>query len=161
MCGVEDPNGVCVLWESSTPYLYMLEVGLAGDILGNHAQPALHGIDEPLERGGVERGWGRCRRTLGCHVRPHLALVGSWLGLDGSHAGAPAKCRWAFPFIPFAHLCFTHSILCLLFCFPLVFEYESCKTYFSNTSGTRSIVKAYPSKDYLFLPFWTLFCGRI
>jgi len=131
---------------STTPYLYMLEVGLAGDKLGNHAEPPLHGINEPPERGGARWCWGRCRRTLGCHVRPHLALVGSWLGLDGSHAGAPAKCRWAFPFIPFAHLCFTHSILCLLFCFPLVFEYESCKTYFFQYKWNYVKVKAYVYK---------------
>jgi hypothetical protein len=32
---------------------------------------------------------------------------------------------------------------------------------FSNTSGIMSIVKAYISKDCLFLLFWTLFGGRI
>jgi hypothetical protein len=32
---------------------------------------------------------------------------------------------------------------------------------FSNTSGTRSIVKAYVSKACLFLLFWTIIGGRI
>ena len=73
---------------STTPYLYMLEVGLARDKLGNHAEPPLHGINELPEQGGAERAWGRCGRTLGQPIHHHLALVGSWLGLDGSHAGA-------------------------------------------------------------------------
>jgi hypothetical protein len=32
---------------------------------------------------------------------------------------------------------------------------------FSNTNGTRSIVKAYESKDYLFLLFWIVIGGQI
>ena len=74
----------CVLEWSTTPYLYMLEVGLVGDKLGNHAEPPLHGINEPPERGGARR----CGRTLGRPVRHRLALVGSWLGLGGSHVSA-------------------------------------------------------------------------
>ena len=75
--------------------------------------------------------------------------------------GPSLACRWALPFILFAHFCFTLSVLRLLLGFPLVFKYLSCKTFFSNTSETRSIVKAYMSKDCLFLPFWTLFGGQI
>ena len=39
------------------------------------------------EQGGAERSWGWCARTLGRPSRHHLALVGCWLGLDGSYAG--------------------------------------------------------------------------
>ena len=52
------------------PYLYMLEVGLAGDKLGNHAKPPLHGINEPPKRGGLERQW------WGCGCTPSVAALG-------------------------------------------------------------------------------------
>jgi hypothetical protein len=73
--------------------LYMLEVGLAGDKIAKHPNRPLHAAMQPLERGGAERAWGgaahpRCSRSLGWPVCHRLALVGSWLGLDGSHIGA-------------------------------------------------------------------------
>ena len=37
-------NGVCLCGRAPPLYLYILEVGLVGDKLGNHAQPPLHGI---------------------------------------------------------------------------------------------------------------------
>jgi hypothetical protein len=53
---------------------------------------------------------------------------------------------------------FLNCAFCLVFHFYSNMSYKTC---FSNTSGTRSIVKAYVPKDCLFLLFWTLFGGRI
>ena len=79
---------------------------------------------------------------------PHRCLAQIWL-LDGLLLGS------------FALFCFTLSDLCLLFYFPVVFDMSLAKQVLSNTSGTRLIVKAYVSKDCLFLPFWTLIGYRI
>ena len=81
--------------------------------------------------------------------------------LSTSVLGLELVCRWAFPFIPFAHFYFTLYALRLLPGFPLVFEYESCKTYFFQYKWNYVKVKAYVSKDCLFLLFWTLFGSRI
>ena len=52
-------------------------------------------------------------------------------------------------------------VLRLLLIFHLYSNSCPTKHDFSNTSVTRSIVKAYVSKDYLFLLFWTLIGGQI
>ena len=66
-------------------------------------QPPPRALIAPLEQGGAERSWGQCGRTLGQPSRQRLALVGCWLGQDGSHAGVLAKV-WSFGWA------------CLLFC---------------------------------------------
>jgi hypothetical protein len=50
-------------------------------------QPPPRALNAPPEEGGAGRSWGRCAHTLGQPARHHLALVGYWLGLDGSLAG--------------------------------------------------------------------------
>ena len=52
-------------------------------------------------------------------------------------------------------------VLSLLHIFHLYSNTCPTKHVSPNTSGTKSIVKSYVSKDCLFLPFWTLISGRI
>ena len=74
--------------------------------------------------------------------------------------GPVLMCRWAFPFISFAHFSFTPFELRLLLGFPLVFKCSPTKHVSSNTSATRLIVNAYVLKVCLFLPFWILISSR-
>ena len=56
-------------------------------------------------------------------------MVGSWVGLGPSHVGARPRfivgVGLYFDLLRFSALCF--PVLRLLFCFPLVFEYEAYK----------------------------------
>jgi hypothetical protein len=80
-------NGMRVEW---TPplFLYLQEVGLGAGKLGNLPNLLLRALIAPPEKCGTERSWGRCGHTLGWLIRHCLALVGSWLGLDGPYVDA-------------------------------------------------------------------------
>jgi hypothetical protein len=101
---------------------------------------------------GSIRGTGDGRFLGGPRPFPHrcLAQILRWSGL-------------ASPSMVFGCMNLLYALHDCAFC--LVFHLYSnvCPTnhVFSNTSGTRSIVKAYVSKDCLFLPFWTLIGGQI
>jgi hypothetical protein len=60
---------------------------------------------------------------------------------------------WAFAWFLVVESAFCFLVLCLLLIFHLYSNTYPAKHDFSNTSGTRSIVKAYMSKDCLFLLF--------
>ena len=66
-------------------------VGLLRYFRTHCMQPPPGALIVPHEQGGVERSWGQCGHTLGQPSHHRLALVGCWLGLDGSHAGVLAK----------------------------------------------------------------------
>jgi len=68
---------------------------------------------------------------------------------------------WAFAWFLVVESALRFLILRLLLIFHLYLNTCPAKHDFSNTSGTRSIVKTYVSKYCLFLPFWTLFGGQI
>ena len=79
---------VCVEWGPLHLYLYMLDVGLVGDKLGNHAELPLHSTMQPPEMSGPERRWlgyGRTPRVAAPGLAP---LVGFWVGLGRVYAGA-------------------------------------------------------------------------
>jgi hypothetical protein len=61
---------------------------------------------------------------------------------------------WAFAWFLVVESALHFLVLCLLFIFHLYSNTCSVKHNFSKTSVTRSIVKAYMSKDCLFLLFW-------
>ena len=121
--------GVCK-WGPLHLYLYMLGVGLARDKLGNHVEPPLHGINEPPEKSGAERRWGRCGRTpLPAPSRHRLRLVGLLVGLERSHGGVlPKFVGWMGRLlIPCHRICF---MLCLKAHFDynsIVSKYKCCK----------------------------------
>ena len=69
---------------------------------------------------------------LGSSAGHHLALVGFWLGLGCILGGIlPSLDVWmGLCLSPWCRIHITLSRLRILVCFPLVFEYESCKTCF-------------------------------
>jgi hypothetical protein len=100
--------------------------------------------------------------TLAGAARHRLAPVGCWLGLDVCHDGIlPSLDVWMglssyFP-LHTSRIRFLLCAFCLiLFVFHLISKMCPAKHVFSNTSGTRSIAKAYVSKVCLFLLFWTI-----
>jgi hypothetical protein len=54
-------------------------------------QPPPPALNAPPEQGGAERSCGWCACTMGQPTRHRFALVGFWLGLDGSQAGVLAQ----------------------------------------------------------------------
>ena len=72
--------------------LYRLGGGWFACILGKHHMqlPPL-ALNTLPEQGGTGRSLEQCAHTLGLPNRYRLALVGCWLGLDGSHAGVLAQ----------------------------------------------------------------------
>jgi hypothetical protein len=56
-------------------------------------QPPSIALNALLEQGGTGQSWGWCARTMGQPSHHCLALVGCWLGLNGSHAGVLAQFR--------------------------------------------------------------------
>jgi hypothetical protein len=105
--------------------LYMLEVGLAGDKIGNHPNRPLHAAMQPPERGGAERAWGWCNAPK---VRPLLGLARLPPPCSGRLLAGP---RWLphrclaqvccvgmlSPFIPLCIFALCFSELRLLMCF--------------------------------------------
>jgi hypothetical protein len=80
-------NVVCLEWGPQHLYLYMFEVGLAEDKLGNYAELPMHGINELLEERWAEAHPG-CGRTLPSQYCHSLRLVGLLVDLEHSHGGA-------------------------------------------------------------------------
>jgi hypothetical protein len=121
-------------------------------------RPPLALMKLPVQRGPKRRRRG-CGHSLAGPARHHLALVGYWLGLDACHGGIlPSLDVWMglssyFPLCT-SGIRFLLCAFCLiLFVFHLIPKMCLAKHVFSNTSGTRSIVKAYVSKVCLFLLF--------
>jgi hypothetical protein len=85
-------NVVCFEWGPLHLYLYMFEVCLAGDKLGNYVKPPLQGINEALEERWAEPLWWRCGRTLPGLSLHRLCLVGLLVDLERSHGGAWPRC---------------------------------------------------------------------
>ena len=96
------------------------------------------------------------RPHLGGPPRQCLRAVGCLLGLD-CFLGGGARPRLCMKVGSFAWLFVVESalrflVLCLLLIFHLYSNTCPAKRVSPNTSGTRLVVKAYVSKDYLFLP---------
>ena len=110
-------------------------------------------------RGG-DRG---CARTLVGLPHYCLRVVGSWVGLDHCHIGAQPKfcVGVGLCLVLWYRICIMLSLLCILIIFHLYSNICLAKHVFCNTSRTMSIVKAYVSKDCLFLVFWIIIGGRM
>jgi hypothetical protein len=98
-----------------------------------------------------------------CSAHHRLALVGLLAGprlLPQWCSAHVWRVGGLYPFIPLriSALRFLNCAFCLVF--HLYSNVCAAKHISSNTSGTRSIVKAYVSKVCLFLPFWTLIGDR-
>jgi len=113
---------VCVEWGPLHLYLYMLDVGLVGDKLGNHVELPLHGTMQPLEMSGPERRWQGCERTPGAGAPGLAPLVGFWVGLGLICVGAQPRfvscLGLCLVLLRFSALCF--SELRLLFIFSCI-----------------------------------------
>jgi hypothetical protein len=105
-------------------------------------------------------------------VRPHCSWLRSPLPCSCGLWAEPGPLLWWYSvqvscvggllfLFSLAHFCFTPSVCTFLYVFHLYLIMWPTKHDFSNTSGTRSIVKAYASKVCLFLLFWTIIGGRI
>ena len=153
---------MCVLHMSSSPS-YIVKLGrFRACIFNNHQEPSLHGGIQPPEKTGPKRSWGRCRRTLGSFAGQRLTLVSFQLGLGFILGGIlPSLDVWmGLCLSPWCRICITLSRLRILVCFPLVFEYESCKICFLEYKWNQVNSKGICIKSIFIFPIWTIIGGQ-
>jgi hypothetical protein len=115
-------------WGPLHLYLYMFEVGLAWDKLGNYDKPPLHGINEPPEERWAEPHRWRCA-LLG-PSRNHLHLVGLLVDLECSHGGAwPRYVGWmGLLCFPWCRCCVYTFRVAPFDYISIIFAFCACKT---------------------------------
>jgi hypothetical protein len=133
-------------------------------ILGNHPKPPMHGGMQPPEQGGPKRQCWRCGRTPGATV-PRLTQLATallrWVASWAWVMSLVVFCLgwmfgWAFACLLGVESTLRFPVCVFWYVFCLYLNMSPVKQVFSNTSGTRSIVKAYLLKVCLFLLFWTI-----